>query len=290
MSWDDLRVVLALHRTGSLSAAARALGMDRTTAARRLKALEEGLGARLLAGGTRGLRPTPVAALAAARAAEMEAAAAALSREVSGEAERVAGLVRVSATEALGTRVLAPALAALAARHPGLTVRLGIEAATVSLARGEAEVAVRLLAPVEPTTAGRRVASIAYGAYAARRRAARRRARTETPLLVWSAPISGEETERLRAALPGARVALEANSTAALVEAAAAGAGVAVLPRFVGDGDPRLALLELPVELPASELWVLVHRDLRRVARVAAVYEAVERALAAARPALEGRR
>jgi DNA-binding transcriptional LysR family regulator len=164
LDWDDLRVVLALDRSGSVAAASRNLGIDRTTAARRLAALEATLGTRLLVRRAGGVQPTTAARAIAARAAEMEALALAVDRELAGREGRVAGTVRVSATEALAGRVLAPALSDLCLRHSGLSVELEVEARAVSLARGEADVAVRLLSPVEATSAGRRVATVGYGA------------------------------------------------------------------------------------------------------------------------------
>lgn len=289
IDWDDLRVVLALDRAGSVGAAARALGIDRTTAARRLAALEAALGTRLVHRRAGGVQPTAAARAVAARAAEMEALALAAERDVAGREGRVAGLVRVSVTEALASRVLAPPLAALSARHPGLTVELQVEPRAVSLARGEADLAVRLLRPAEPTTAGRRLATVGYGAYVLRARAAEAR-RGSCGLLLWSAPIAGDETEWLRRRFPAAPVLMRSGSTAALATAAAAGAGLAVLPCFVGDAARGLIRLDEPGEIASAEVWVLVHRDQRRTARVAAVREEVERVLVAARAALEGRR
>jgi DNA-binding transcriptional LysR family regulator len=287
MSWDDLRVVLALCRAGSLGAAARQLGMDRTTAGRRLALLEARLQTRLLMRSAGGLAPTDAARAVAARAEEMEAAALAIERELAGRERRVAGKVRVTATEALGSRILAPALSALAGRHPGLSIELALEPRAVSLARGEADVAVRLLAPGEPTSSGRRVGSVAYGAYASRR-AARAARRGEADLLLWTDPIAGSETEWLRRKFPAAPVLLRASSTSALAAAAAEGTGIAVLPCFVGGADRRLVRLDQPGEIPPSELWVIVHRDQRRASRIVAVRAAVEEALLAARPALAG--
>jgi DNA-binding transcriptional LysR family regulator len=233
------------------------------------------------------VQPTAAARAIAARAADMEVAALAVLGEVAGQEGSVAGTVRVSATEALGSRVLAPAIAALCARHPGLTVQLSIEARAVSLARGEADVAVRLLAPLEATSIGRRLGSVSYGAYVARQQVREAR-RGRSGLLLWSDPIPGAETEWLVRRFPGAPVHLRTSSTAALTSSAVAGAGIAVLPCFVGDAERRLVRLDTPGEIPSSGLWVIVHRDLRRSARVSLVRAEVERALLSARRALEG--
>jgi DNA-binding transcriptional LysR family regulator len=289
VTWDDLRFLLALSRAGTVAGAGRALGVDRTTAGRRLAALEEHLGTRLVRRSPDGVRLTATALAIAERAAEMETTALAIERDLAGRESRVAGLVRVSATDALGSLLLAAPLAEVAARHPDLDVQLVTELRAVSLARGEADVAVRLVAPSEPTTVGKRVGAVAYGLYAARRADSQAR-RADSPLLVYDDPVAGAETAWLRRRFPGVPVHLRTNSTAALAAAAAAGAGVAILPRFVGDGRADLARLDDDEDIPPSELWVLVHRDQRRTARVAAVRACVEAALASARAALTGAR
>jgi DNA-binding transcriptional LysR family regulator len=288
VNWDDLRFLLALSRTGSLAGAARALAVDRTTAGRRLASLEAELGTRLARRVAGGLRLSAAARAIAERAAEMEAAALAIERDLSARESRVAGNVRVTATEALGSAVLAAPLARLAARFPGLEVQLVNELRAVSLARGEADVAVRLMAPSEPTTAGKRVGVVAYALYAARR-SPRPPPGAVTPVLLYGDPVAGAETQWLRHRFPSAPVHLRTNSTAALAAAAAARAGIAVLPRFVGDARADLARIDDGEDIPPSELWVLVHRDQRRTARVMAVRECVEAALADARVSLAGR-
>lgn len=289
MTWDDFRFVLALSRAGTLAGAARAMGVDRTTAGRRLAALEERLGVQLVQRAPGGGRLTEVARAIADHAGEMEAAALSIERDLATREARVAGMVRVSATEALGSTLLAGPLAALPARHTGLRVELVTELRAVSLARGEADVAVRLFRPTEPTTAGRRIGAIAYAPYAARR-AARGTRKAAPALLLYDDPVAGEETEWLRRRYPQAPVHLRSNSTAVLAGAAAEAAGIAVLPRFVGDAHPGLERLEEGDDIPRSDLWVLVHRDQRRAARIAAVRTCVETALLEARPRLTGSR
>jgi DNA-binding transcriptional LysR family regulator len=217
----------------------------------------------------------------------MEAAADAIRRRVAGADPRLSGEVRLTTTEALGSRIIAPGLAALGARHPELTVALLPEPRSLSLARREADLAIRLLRPRERATVGRRAGRVSYAAYAARGRPASPTRRER--LLVYAPPIAGEETAALERRFPGAAVAVRSPSTLALAAAAGAGAGVAVLPCFVGDAEPALERVAGPEGFPTSEVWLVVHRDLRKSARTAAVAEHVAELLARAAPALAGR-
>lgn len=286
MRWDDARILLALRCSRNASEAARALGISHTTVTRRLRALQESLEVRLLDRTPEGPRLTPEGAELARLAEPMESAADTMLRALAGAEHRLSGRVRVTATEALGARVLAPGLAALAGRHPGLTVELAPDPRALSLARREADIAVRLVRPVEKSTVGRRVARVAYAAYASP--AYLRAPRSPERLLVYGEPVAGEETEWLLNRYPAAQVALRSASTLALASAAAAGGGVTLLPCFVGDAERGLRRLSAPGEVAPSDVWLVVHRDLRRSARTSAVAGQIAESLARAAPMLAG--
>lgn len=286
MNWDDARYLLAVRRARNVSAAASALGVSHTTVARRIAALARELDLRLIERTPEGPRLTPAGVELAALAEPMEAAADSMHRHVAAGERRLRGVVRITTTEALGARLLAPRLPELAARHPGLGVELLPDPRAFSLARREADLAVRLVRPRERSTAGRRVGRLAYAAYASRRYLASRPATDR--ILAYGPPVTGAEVGWLERRFPGT-VALRTASTVALAAAATAGGGVAALPCFVGDAEPNLVRLPAPDEPAPSEVWLVVHRDLRRSAPVAAVSTFVAEALARAAPALEGR-
>ena len=286
MNWDDARILLALSRSKTLSEAARSLGVSHTTVARRLEALRRDLDVRLIDRTPEGPRLTPEAAELARLAEPMEAAADSMMRRLAGAEQRLVGRVRVTTTEALGTRVLAPRLAELAGLHPGLTVELVLDPRPLSLARREADIAVRLVRPRERSTVGRRVGWVAYAPYASSRYLAGPRAPER--VLVYDAPVAGAETEWLVQRFAGAHVALRTVSTLALAAAAVGGAGVALLPCFVGDAEQGLTRLGPPGEATPSEVWLVVHRDLRHTARTKAVADHLLETLGRARARLEG--
>ncbi len=286
MDWDHARTLLALRRSRNLSDAARLLSVSHTTVARRLETLQRDLQVRLLDRTAEGFRLTPEAIELARLAEPMEAAADAIERRLAGAERRLVGRVRVTSTEALGARLLAPWLSELTGRHPGLTIELVTDPRSLSLARREADVAVRLLRPRERATVGRRVAQVDYAPYASPGYLGG--PRSPERLLAYDAPVAGEETDWLLRRFPGAQVALRSISTLALASAAAAGGGVALLPCFVGDAEPGLTRLSPPGEAPPSELWLVIHRDLRRSARTVAVADHLAACLARARAALQG--
>jgi DNA-binding transcriptional LysR family regulator len=286
MNWDDARILLALARSRNVSDAARSLGVSHTTVARRLEALQRSLEVRLLDRTPEGPRLTPEAAELARLAEPMEAAADAIQRCLAGAERRLVGRVRVTTTEALGARLLAGALAELAGRHPGLTLELVPDPRPLSLSRREADIAVRLVRPHERATVGRRVARVSYAPYASPRYLGGQR--SPERVLAYDAPVTGPETGWLLRRFPGAQVALRSASTLALAAAAVSGGGVALLPCFVGDAEPGLTRLGPPGEVAPSEVWLVIHRDLRRSARTVAVAEQIAEALGRARPALEG--
>jgi DNA-binding transcriptional LysR family regulator len=142
-NWDELRTFVEVARDGSLSGAARRLGLSQPTVGRHIDALEAALGSALFARSPRGLAPTPAALALAPHAEAMAAAAAALARTASGEAAADRGVVRVTASQVVGCEVLPPILAAFHAEHPGIAIELALTNRNEDLARRDADIAVR---------------------------------------------------------------------------------------------------------------------------------------------------
>ena len=167
-NWDELRTFVEVARDGSLSAAARRLGLTQPTVGRHIDALEAALGLTLFARSPRGLTPTPAALALEPHVEAMAAAAAALARTASGEAAADRGAVRVTASEIIGSEVLPPILAAFHATHPGIAVELALSNRTADLARRDADVAVRMVRPTQSGLVARRIGSSRIGLYAHR--------------------------------------------------------------------------------------------------------------------------
>ena len=297
--WNELRLVLAVARAGSLTSAASLLGIDHSTVFRRLNALEQRLAVRLferLPGGVYQL--TSAGERMAAAAERMEDEALALARDIAGADGRLSGRLRVTSSETLAYSRLTKHLAEFRAVHPGIVVELAIENRVLSLSRREADVALRPIRPREGDLWGRKLAGVAWTFFA-----------SQAYLDAHGGPILGaatlgthaligwEETaggimaaDWLDRNVPADGVAYRTNSLVNQSVAAMAGIGLALLPCYLGDGEAGLvrALAE-PIQELAGELWIVTHQDLKGTARVRAFFDVVGEGLARERDLFEGR-
>ena len=298
MNWDDVRYVLALAKAGSLAKTAKALGVDHTTVGRRVEALETDLGVRLFTRTSAGYVPTADAERLLPDMRSVEDAAIALERGVHARKSTIEGVVRVTAPETFGCLWLAPRLATLREVHPGLGIELSSTGAVLDLARREADLAVRMFKSAHESLVVRRIGSLRYGLYASRGYLARRPLRKpselrEHPLLSSEAPARGKKAGALDARWldqlsGGARPALVCDLSMALLAACRQGAGIAVLPRYIGDAEPSLVHLPMP-DPPSEPIWVTVHRDMKDTPRVRVVLDHVARGLVEDAASLHGR-
>jgi len=279
MDWSDLRYVLTVARAGTLAAAARRLGVNQTTVARRIAAAEKALAARLFERRDGVLHPTKAGEAAIARAAQVEQEVAALERGIAGADAAPGGTVRLTAVPILANRLLIPAVPRLLVRHPRLRLELIAEPRNLSLTRREADIALRLARPESGAALVRRIGRLDYAVYGPRRR--------KPDGLAW---ITYEEG---LSHLPQARwIAAQGHETAplllndaeAIVQAVRAGIGKSLLPCFVGQREPGLKRLSRVVL--ARDIWLMVHRDLRAQARIAAVIDWVVELMATCRARL----
>lgn len=292
LSLDDLRLVHAIGAAGSLTGAARRLGVDHSTAFRRLGAMEQRLGVRMFQRARDGYTPTPAGEAGMAAAARILDDLGELERRLSGADLRPSGTVRVTTTDTL-LDFLAPAFSTLRARHPEITMEIVAANTFFTLTKRDADIAIRPTAAAPENLAGRRVAALATALYAAPGYLSSHPGRGSRGDHDW---IGFEDSLRhlaaakwLHAHVPAERVICRANSWLAIGAAARSGMGVAPLPCYLADPDPGLQRLQPPVADMASSLWLLTHPDLRRVARIRAVLDFMGEWLAERRALLEGR-
>ncbi len=285
MDWNDLRYVLAVGMAGTLAGAARALGVNHTTVLRRIAALEAKSGVRLFERLPGGYVPTEAGEALLETARRIDTAVVDLERRMAGQDLRLSGGLRVTTTDTLMASLLPPILAAFRAAHPGIIVEVAVTNTVLNLTRRDADVAIRPADDPLPALVGRRVASIAFAVYGSPDYLKQKDR-------AWLAPddsLADTLAARwMREALPEVTVAARASSLLALRELAAAGLGLAVLPRYLGDPTPGLVRLNTPRITSTSGLWVLTHEDLRRTARVRAFTEFVAQAFTRQRKLLQG--
>jgi DNA-binding transcriptional LysR family regulator len=276
--WSDYRYFLAIGQAGSLSGAARRLGVDQSTVGRRLAALESAVGTRLFDRTPEGYALTPVGESVRADVERLEEGFLAVERRLSGGDTRIAGVVRVATTEAFASLFLIPRIAELRARHPALSLDMSTGIQPVDLARREADIAVRLgAAPKQPNLIARKVGVVHFAAYAARSYVEQRGTPHLRGSLAGHAIVAyGSEMRNVPIArwleehASDAEVAFRVNTIAGVYDAVRAGLGIGVLPSQLADAS--LMRIGSP-SLGAIPIWSVVHEDLARAARVRAVLQ-----------------
>ncbi len=285
--WDLYRSFLAVLREGSLSAAARSLGLTQPTLARHVAALESAVGRALFLRSQRGLEPTDAALALVPQAEALEATAAALWRTASGLGDAVRGTVRITASEVVGARLLPPILTELRARHPELIVELVLSNSVHNLLNRDADIAVRMVEPDQQALVVRRIGAISVGLHARRDYLERHGTPTGLEDLARHSLIGFDrETPVIRSmmrrvpAMAGLRYALRTDSDLAQLAAVEAGFGIGAcqvpLARRIGG---LVRVLPELVDLPLG-VWVAMHEDLRTTPRCRAVFDALAAGLA----------
>ncbi|MFK0165803.1 LysR family transcriptional regulator [Rhizobium sp. NPDC090279] len=276
IDWNDLRHVLALARGGSFAAAGRALRTDATTVGRRLRILEERLGTPLFsrdAGGA--MSPTPTGEIAVAKAETIEAEVMALSGALDAADPMALGRVRLTAAPSFLSRLLIPALPGFLARHSGLQLELIGDARNFSLTRREADMALRLARPADMANGrvvARRIATLDYAVYVA---AGQESHAEDLPWIVYEDAMMHLPHARWIAAQAektGRTSPLVVNDAEALLQAAAAGLGRALLPKILAESAEGICRVDSgDRNPPLREMWLLTHAELRQLVRIRAV-------------------
>lgn len=269
MRWDDVRIFLEVAQTGSLSGAGRSLGLNHSTVYRRLLQLEEDLGVRLFDRDQGTYTLTDAGRQGLARAREADASVLAFRRAVEGRDEVPEGSVRLTAPEAL-LPLVSPHLATFHAAFPRIDLHVAFSDRFLDLTRNEADVALRPIPRPSEGLVGRRLAAIAWAPYAP----ADVPDPEALPWAVYGGNLSDLGASRWWQATHGGHpVFLTVNSVPAMQTVLHHAGCRGMLPCFTGDPDPRLVRLRPPVEEAASALWLLVHPDLRKTARVRALLD-----------------
>lgn len=288
IAWEYYRSLLAVLKHGSLSGAARALGITQPTAGRHIAALEQALGVTLFTRSQLGLLPTEIALALRPHAETMEHTAALMARAASGQGQQVAGAVRIAASEAVGVEVLPPILARLRERHPELVIELVLSNKVQDLLRREADIAVRMLRPRQEQLVARKVGNIELGLHAHEAYLARHGVPQAWADLARHAVIGYDEASpfvrNAGAAFQGLtreQFAWRSDSDLAHLALIRAGAGIGVCQAGLAARNPALRrVLPQAFSLP-METWITMHEDLRGSLRCRATFDALAEGLQA---------
>ena len=280
LSWDDQRTFLAVLEEGSLSAAARRLGVTQPTVRARIEALERALGTALFTRSANGLTPTAQARELGVPARAMAHASEVFLRTASAPADAVAGAVRIGVSELVGVEVLPPMLRTLKAAHPALVPEVVLDDAPADVLDQEVDVAVRMVAPVQGALVARKVGLIEIGFFASPAYLEARGVPASIDELGGHDVIGPDRSVRelafaasVHPGLARERFAVRTDSHPAQLAAARAGLGIAPVQTPLGRADPTLVRVLPGVAITALETWIVMHEDLRTVPRVRTAFD-----------------
>ena len=282
IGWELYRSFLGVLREGSLSGAARALGITQPTAGRHVAALEEALGVVLFTRSQVGLMPTEVALALQGHAEAMESTAASLARAATSQGEGVRGVVRVSASEVIGVEVLPPIVARLREQHPALKVELVATNRVQDLLRRKADLAVRMVRPKQEQLVARRIGQIELGFHAHKDYLARHGTPRRLEELAAHSVIGYDQpsafVRNAGKSLKGFNretFSLRTDNDLAQLALIRAGAGIGICQVGLALRNEALVRLVPRTFSLKLETWVTMHEDLRNSPRCRAAFDAL---------------
>jgi molybdate transport repressor ModE-like protein len=268
-NWDDLRIFLAVARTGSISGAASLLGVQHSTISRRMRKMEQTLGARLVERKKAGYELTPAGENVKQAALRVETEVLGVDGAVLGKDSNLVGPLRVTAINNMASSVLMPMFSSFSRAYPRVDLHIAVSNIDSSLAQREADVAIRLTNTPTDTLIGKRMVTVASTIYGSRDYLETVREQRREPKWVgveccefhksWTRHSRGEQGHNFYC-----------DDTLLTLAAIREGMGVSYLPCFMGDAEPLLERYREPDPSHNLGLWILLHPDLRRTARVLA--------------------
>ena len=284
--WTLVRSFLAVLDAGSLMGAARQLQAQQPTLSRHVAELELQLGTPLFERTGRGVTPTAAALAIADAARQMQTAAEALSRTLTGSREATAGTVRVTASQVAASWLLPPVLFALQKAEPGIAIELVSSNRIENLLRREADIAVRMQRPTQESVVARKLGDVGLGAYA-----------HKSYLAVAGAPLKPEDLlahrligydrgdtvlrgfARMGVTITKAQFALRCDDQVAYSQLVSAGAGIGFMSHYTARALPGLERVLPQLKLPPLPCWLAVHREIRSSKVVRRVYDFLAEAI-----------
>lgn len=295
MDWNDLQIFLCIVEEGSLSAAADRLDLSQPTVGRRLTALEEAAGVTLFARSTRSLLLTEAGRSILESAKRMQSEARTIERVIEGQVATLAGEVKISVVEGLGTQWLPAELPRFHEDYPDITINVQVESRMADLHLREADIALRLKRPHQPDLIAKRLVNYGFGFYA-HKAYLDKHGRPETPadlayhrLIGWQdalfQPAPPDNSEWAQA-YRGQQV-FKSNSPSAQFSATRAGLGIGLHSHRWAMSYDFLERIFPDVSISDVELWLVAHEDLRHSARIRAVYDFLAERIAEQRGVFE---
>ncbi len=280
MDWTLVQSFLAVAEEGSLSAAARRLGMTQPSIGRHVKLLEEALGVTLFTRAARGLALTETGESLLGPARDMLAASNRLSLVAEGQSERLSGTVRVTASEIVSHHHLPRIFAAIRMQEPDIQLELVPSDTTENLLFREADIAIRMYRPTQLDVITRHVGDMSVGLYAAKSYIARK-GRLTRPEEVWDHDFIGfDKSDLIIRFFREMNLDVDRNffpvrtdSQPVYWEMVRAGAGIGAMQTILGDADPALEKLHVAIPIPPMQVWLTAPEILRHNPRMRRVFD-----------------
>jgi DNA-binding transcriptional LysR family regulator len=283
LDWNDLRYVLSLSRTGRIAAAARKLGVNETTVTRRIARIERLLGVRLFERNAGILTPTDTGKIVICRAERIELDVDAVKDSVTSADSFEVGKVRITAVPLVINHILIPALPTFLQSHRQLQIELSGDPRNFSVTNREADIALRLRRPDKETRViAHRVGVFDYAVYAAR--TAHHNLPWITYEATWSNLPHARWMTKAMASDPDSRTYVIVNDSELALNAVRSGLGRSLLPCRIADRVPELCRLSGTKPILSREMWLIVHPDLKHLARVRAVISWIEQLMSERQP------
>jgi DNA-binding transcriptional LysR family regulator len=285
-NWQLIPSFLAAQQHGSLLGAARALGISQPTVGRHVSQLEIALGTPLFERTGRGLIATPAALRLAEAARAMEAGAQTLVRGAQQAQTTLSGTVRISASQPVACCLLPKLLAQLRTEQPGIQIELVVSNALSDLLRREADIAIRLVRPTQPSLVARRIGHMTVAACAHRSYLAQRGVPQEPADLLQHALVGNDRVQDISRGFAamgypvGAeQFALRTDDLIAYWAAVRAGLGIGFVAAYLLRDDPDIVAVLPDLPLPVAPVWLVVHREIRTSRRIRTVVDFLAREL-----------
>jgi len=287
MNWDDLRLFLAVSRAGSISGGARQLGVQHSTVSRRIRQLEEKLGARLFERKQGGYELTSAGERLEEASNRIEGEVIGVDATLRGQDTNLVGRLRVTAINNMASSLFMPMFAGFSKAHPSVELHVMVSNNDASLPQREADVAIRLTNSPTDTLVGKRIVTVASTVYGSRTYLAELRKSKQNP--EWIGVDCCEfHKSWTKHACQGQRHNFVSDDTLLTLAAMREGLGVSYLPCFMGDADPQLERYCAPDPAHNLGLWILLHPDLKKTARVLAFRDYMAKTIVAQRNLFEG--
>ncbi|WP_410210326.1 LysR family transcriptional regulator [Aquirhabdus sp.] len=277
-SWDSYRAFVAVMETGSLSAAGRQLGTTAPTITRHIEGLEAALGVTLFSRSSTGLQATHAALALAPQIQQMVTAEAAVRRLASAEGDSERGVIRLTASEIVGTEVLPRLLASFSQHYPEIIIELSLTNRQEDLLRRDSDIAVRMVRPVQESLVAKKIGNAGVGLYAHQDYVARQGNPTSLAEL-GQHPIIGFDRRPSISGQTSLGVMnrelfrFRSDSDVAQLAMLRAGVGIGGCQHRIAVRTPELVPILGGQTIFTMEIWLVMHRDLRQVKRVRLLFD-----------------